>query len=113
MSQSQPQQFFVAIDKGVPLPPARAPVRPVPGVRPGVGPREFTAVAIDKGVPLAPGRRCWKYPWDAMDLGDSVFAAGLNLNTAQSVLRRTNLRRAPKRWCWRKVRGGVRFYRIA
>ena len=78
----------------------------------GVGqPREFR-VPIEKGVPLTRARPPFKYPWDDLEIGDSVFVPGLNLSTAQSGCRRGNITRAPKRFCWRKVAGGVRIYRV-
>jgi hypothetical protein len=72
-----------------------------------------TAIRIDKGVPIPPqrdGRGNPKYPWAAMEVGDSFFVPADRQRGITSV---PNKKHAPKKWTSRMVvENGVKGLRI-
>lgn len=68
---------------------------------------------IDKGVPLVPRNGPYKYPWDDMEIGDSVLITDVGDEVVRVSVYRANRTRAPRRWCSRKLQGGTRVWRIA
>ena len=65
---------------------------------------------VESGIPL-PGPR--KYPWHAMNVGDSFLVPaheGAAIRSAASYMSRRN---APKRWITKTLNTGVRVWRAA
>lgn len=79
-------------------------------------------IAIDKGVPLprpSRGGRQKKYPFDAMQVGDSLFmpADPQRVEIVRTIVflcaKRYAKKHAPRwRFTSRKVEGGIRIWRI-
>lgn len=66
-------------------------------------------IKIDKNVPIPPAGqgRPRKYPFDEMDVGDSFFSGSI-----ASVESSAYSRNDGKKFVLRKVRGGVRVWRV-
>jgi len=74
------------------------------------------AFRIEKDVPL-PGRkvghgRPQKYPFDAMEVGDSFFIPGAKISLLGGPISRAVKRNPGTKWAGRKVNGGVRVWRV-
>jgi hypothetical protein len=68
---------------------------------------------IQSGIPIPAGRNNNKYPFRAMRIGDSFFAAGIKQSGISSVLYAFSKRNPEFRFTVRKEGDGVRVWRIA
>jgi len=75
----------------------------------------LTAFKIEKGVllPTESLRGAPKYPWSQLEVGDSFFVKGGNLNVISSSARLWGKRNNGARFTTRTVDGGVRVWRVA
>lgn len=69
---------------------------------------------IDKGIPRPASLRAAKYPWAALEIGDSFFVPSVNgaTHNVASVASWAGKRHG-KKFSSRTVDGGVRVWRIA
>lgn len=66
-------------------------------------------VQIDRGIPVPPRNRAERYPWEALEVGDSFLADGKRRpNTTVAI--KTH---APKKFTIRKTAEGWRVWRVA
>jgi hypothetical protein len=68
-------------------------------------------IQIDRGIPMPAPARARQYPWKEMEVGDSFLMAGKPSQVANAVSRAC--RNYGKKFSYRKLREGVRVWRVA
>lgn len=68
----------------------------------------WVKIKIDKGIPLPDNRN--RFPWAEMEVLDSFFIEGANHRVHYTAV--PNKSHKPKKFTQRKVKGGVRIWRI-
>ncbi len=70
---------------------------------------------IEKNIPIpeaVEGRAWTKYPFQFMEIGDSFFLPCDDIEAGKNRLRTSFVRHKPKRFSIRKVKGGLRVWRV-
>ena len=68
---------------------------------------------IEHDIPAPPARQYYRrYPWDAMEVGDSFLVRDDQANSVRSAASKRNQLGIGKRYISRHVEGGVRVWRV-
>jgi hypothetical protein len=75
--------------------------------------KNYSKIKVEKNIPIPPRgpRGCYKYPFDAMDVGDSFFVKGGVYKTLSASVRSAAHRMGRKFTC-RVYDDGIRVWRI-